>query len=181
MYAAGAGPVQQVIARVWDITIDAIAARHEPAIRLLHILACYAPDNVPRVMLGGAEDPDRLGIDEALGVLASYSMITLAPETVSMHRLVQAVLLARQPPDHGPAFGEGPSLATALDWLDQALPDDPETNLAGWPLLRALLPHAENLAARYPAADRPERLARVQNQLGLFRQSQGEYAQALTL
>src|SRR5207244_9719897 len=72
-------------------------------------------------------------------------------------------------------------LATALDWLDQALPDDLETNLAGWPLLRALLPHAENLAALYPAADRPVMLARVQNELGLFRNSQGEYAQALAL
>jgi tetratricopeptide (TPR) repeat protein len=109
-------------------------------------------------------------------------MITLAPETVSMHRLIQAVLLARQPPgDHSAAFGDGPPLATALDWLDQALPDDPDTNLAGWPLLRALLPHAENLATLYPADDRPTKLGRVQNELGTFRQFQGEYAQALAL
>ena len=181
MYAAGAGPGQQVIARVWDITIEAIAARHQAAIGLLDILACYAPDNIPRVILGGSDDPDRLAVDEALGVLASYSMITLASETVSMHRLVQAVLLARLPADHDAAFGEGPPLATALDWLDQAVPDNPDGNLAGWPLLRALLPHAENLATLYPAADRPVMLAWVQNELGLFRQSQGEYAQALAL
>jgi tetratricopeptide (TPR) repeat protein len=183
MYAAGAAPGQQAVARVWDITIDAIAARHPAAIGLLHILACYAPDNIPRVILGGADDDaDRLAVDEALGVLASYSMITLTPETVSMHRLVQAVLLARQPPgDDGAAFGGELPLATALDWLNQALPANPDRNLAGWPLLRALLPHAENLAALYPADDRPERLARVQNELGLFRQSQGEYAQALIL
>jgi tetratricopeptide (TPR) repeat protein len=182
MYAAGAGPGQQAVARVGDITIAAITARHPAAIGLLHILACYAPDSVPRVILGGADDPDRLAVDEALGVLASYSMITLAPETVSMHRLVQAVLLARQPPDdQTSAFGEGPPLDTALAWLDQALSADPDKNLTGWPLLRALLPHAEYLATLYPAHDRPETLARVQNELGLFRYSQGEYEQALAL
>ena len=99
MYAAGDGQAQRTIARVWDITIEAIAARHPAAITLLHILACYAPDNLPRVVLGGDDDPDRLAVDEALGVLASYSMITLTPDAVSMHRLVQAVILARQPPD----------------------------------------------------------------------------------
>jgi hypothetical protein len=37
MYAAG-GQAQRTIARVWDITIDAIRARHPAAITLLHIL-----------------------------------------------------------------------------------------------------------------------------------------------
>ncbi len=183
MYAvAGAGQAQRTIARVWDITIEAIRARHQGAITLLHILACYAPDNIPRVVLGGHGDPGRLAVDEALGVLASYSMITLTPQAVSMHRLVQAVLLARHPPDgHSSPFEDQPPLATALDWLDEALPADPGTSMAGWPLLRALIPHAGNLAALYPADARPATLGRIQNELGVFRQSQGEYEQARAL
>ena len=51
--AAGTGQAQRTIARVWDITIEAIRARHLAAITLLHILACYAPDNIPRIILGG--------------------------------------------------------------------------------------------------------------------------------
>ena len=173
---------QRTIARVWDITSTRSRDRHPAAIGLLRVLACYAPDKIPRVMLGGSDDPDRQEIDEALGVLASYSMITLAPETVSIHRLLQAVLVARQPPgDDGAASGGGSPLATALDWLDQAIPDDPGSNLAGWPLLRALVPHAEKLATHFPDGDRPEMLAWIQNQIGLFRQSQGEYARALAL
>ena len=169
MYAAGDGQAQRTIARIWDITIDAIAARHPAAVTLLHILACYAPDNLPRVILGGDDDPDRLAVDEALGVLASYSMITLTPDAVSMHRLVQAVILARQPPDdEASAFGGEPPLTTALDWLDQALPADPGSNVAGWPLLRALSPHADNLAALFPADARPETLARVQDRIRLL-------------
>ena len=182
MHAAGGGQAQRTIARVWDITIDAIAARHPAAVTLLHILACYAPDNLPRLVLGGRDDPDRLAVDEALGVLASYSMITLTPDAVSMHRLVQAVILARQPPeDPAPAFGGEPPLTTALDWLDRALPDSPGSNVAGWPLLRALIPHAENLAALFPADPLPEMLASVHGELGIFHDSQGQYEKALAL
>ena len=57
------------------------------------MLARYAPDAIPRAMLGG-DAPGREDTDEALGLLASYSMITLTTETVSIHRLLQAVILA---------------------------------------------------------------------------------------
>jgi len=183
MYAAaGSGPAQRAVARVWDITIEAIGARHPDAITLLHILACYAPDNLPRVVLGGHQDDGRLAVDEALGVLASYSMITLTSEAVSMHRLVQAVVLGRQPPtDDPPGFGDQPPPVTALDWLDQALPADPGSNMAGWPLMRALLPHAENLAGLFPADARPKTLGLVQGRLASFQDSQGQYEQALAL
>ena len=182
MYAAGGGSAQRTTARVWDITIDAIRARHPAAVTLLHILACYAPDNIPRVILGGSDDPDRLAVDEALGVLASYSMITLTPETVSLHRLVQAVILARQAPEtEEAAFGGESPLATALKWLDQALPADPAINMAGWPLFRALAPHADNVAALFPIDARPEKLGRVHNELGTFLDSQGQYGRALAL
>ena len=183
MYAAaGSGQAQRTIARVWDITIEAIRARHPAAITLLHILACYAPDNIPRLILGGRDDPDRLAVDETLGVLASYSMITLTAGAVSMHRLVQAVILARQPPEgDGSAVGGEPPLTTALNWLNQALPDDPDTNVAGWPLLRALVPHAENLTALFPADARPVPLGLLQTKLGLFHDSQGQYEQSLAL
>ena len=102
----------------------------DPAASLLHILACYAPDNIPRVSWVGT--PTRpVAIDRALGLLASYSMITLTPEAMSMHRLVQAVILAscRQktplrslaasPADHGPGLA------------DQALPARPRQQ-RGW-------------------------------------------------
>ena len=182
MYAAGAGQAQRTIVRVWDITIDAIRGRHPAAIKLLRILACYAPDGIPRVILGGADDADKLAVDEALGVLASYSMITLTTGTVSMHALVQAVILSRQPPeDQGPAFGGESPRITALRWLDDAIPADPGTNVAGWPLLRTLTPHADSLAALFPPGEQPEKLGRVQNELAIFHGSQGQHQQALAL
>ena len=88
-------------------------------------------------------------------MLASYSMITLTPETVSMHRLVQAIVLARQPDqDQSPAFGGDSPRTTALRWLSDAIPAD--TDMTGWPLLRALIPHAETVTAQFSSDDQPE-------------------------
>jgi tetratricopeptide (TPR) repeat protein len=182
MYAAaGSRQTQRTIARVWDITIEAIRIRQPAAIMLLHILACYAPDGVPRIILGGSEDTDQLAVDEALGMLASYSMISLSPDTVSMHRLVQAVILARHPPeDQNPPFGGDGPLTKALEWLNDAIPADLDT-MAAWPLLRALVPHAETIATRFQSGSEPLMLGRVQNALGIFLDSQGQYEQALAL
>jgi tetratricopeptide (TPR) repeat protein len=182
MHAAGGEQAQRTIARVWDITIDALRVSHPDAIMLLRILACYAPDEIPRSILGGGDDAQKLAVDEALGALASYSMITLTAETVSMHRLVQAVIQARQVSvDQDSAFGGWDPLATALIWLNHAIPADPDRNVAGWPLLRALTPHGDSLAALFQPGKQPMRLGRLQGQLALFHSSQGQYQQARAL
>jgi hypothetical protein len=90
----------------------------------LGVLAQYAPDAIPRVVLGG--EAAREDTDEALGLLASYSMITLTTETVSFHRLLQAVILTR--PDTT-ASDPGDLRETALGWLSAVIPDDVTTNL----------------------------------------------------
>ena len=173
LYATAAGQAEQTIARLWDITIDAIRGRDPGAVRLLQILACYAPDNIPRVLLTGHDDSGE--IDEQLGLLASCSMITLTADSISMHRLVQAVTLAMSPPlDARP-------VDIALEWLNNAIPPDPDGNVTAWPLLRALIPHADALTSHYPDGQQPHRLGRVHNQFAIFYQSQGDYQQALKL
>jgi tetratricopeptide (TPR) repeat protein len=174
--ASAGGDAQRTIARLWDLHITAIRHRSPAAARMLDVLARYAPDAVPRAMLGG--DAPREETDEMLGLLASYSMITLTTETVSMHRLLQAVILT-QPP----ASGDDPGSLreTALDWLNASIPADPERNMAGWPLLRALVPHAEALSSHFPPDTRPAALGRVQNQIALFLGSQGQHARALPM
>ena len=173
LYATAAGQAEQTIARLWDITIDAIRGRDPGAVRLLQILACYAPDNIPRALLTGHDDSGE--IDEQLGLLASCSMITLTADSISMHRLVQAVTLAMSPPlDARP-------VDIALEWLNNAIPPDPDGNVTAWPLLRALIPHADALTSHYPDGQQPHRLGRVHNQFAIFYQSQGDYQQALKL
>jgi len=178
MHAAGGagGDAQRTIARLWDLHITAIRDSSPAAARLLGVIARYAPDAIPRAMLGGTAS--REDTDEALGLLTSYSLITLTTETVSIHRLLQAVILTRPDDTGGDARG---LRETALDWLNNVIPDDPYQNVAGWPLLRALVPHAEALSGHFPPGGQPEALGCAQNQVALFLQSQGAYARALPL
>jgi hypothetical protein len=147
MHATGSS-AERTITRLWDLHTAAIRDRNPAAVWLLGEMARYAPDVIPRAMLGG--DAPQEDTDEALGLLASYSMITLTASTVSIHRLLQAVILTL--PDS--TGGNASSLPdTALDWLDAAIPDAPDTNMGGWPLLRALVPHAEALASHFPLGE----------------------------
>lgn len=82
---------QRTIARIWDQTLSAITDRDPLAVTLLHSLAWLAPDNIPRTLLVPLA-PDRVALDEALGVLHAYSMVTFSGPDVTIHRLLQAVL-----------------------------------------------------------------------------------------
>jgi tetratricopeptide (TPR) repeat protein len=176
MHAVGSASAQQTVARLWDLHITAIRGKNPAAVRLLSVLAWYAPDAIPRAMLGGHSPREET--DEALGLLASYSMITLTTESVSIHRLLQSVILAG-PAD--PAEDVRSLRDTALKWLNKAIPIDPHTNMAGWPLLRALVPHAEALASHFPPDEKSINLIWALNNIGVFRNSQEDYAQALLL
>jgi len=181
LYEASSGHAQQTVARTWDVTFQAVRAGDPAAISLLEILACYAPDRLPRAILGGKADPDRLVTNKALALVASYSLIALTADDVSMHRLVQAVLRLRHSRHTDAIFGGASPLVTALQWLNDSLPSDPQHDVEAWPLLRALVPHAEHLAAHFPANEEPLVLGRIQNTLGLYLCSQAKYARALEL
>ncbi|MFI9435912.1 tetratricopeptide repeat protein [Streptosporangium sp. NPDC052375] len=129
----------RVVARVWQVTCARIEQIDPRAMRLLQALACYAPDDLPCEVLTGFEGGDAAVIADALGVLASYSMINRSRDgrAVSVHRLVQAVTLAALPDD-----ARTIARAAAADLLQAALPDDPE-RISSWPLYARLLPHAQ--------------------------------------
>ncbi|MGW0065519.1 tetratricopeptide repeat protein [Streptosporangium sandarakinum] len=129
----------RVVTRVWQVTCARIERIDPRAMRLLRILACYAPDDLPCEVLTGFEDADVAAIADALGVLASYSMINRSRDgrAVSVHRLVQAVTLAVLPDDVRTA-----ARAVAVGLLQAALPDGPE-HISSWSAYARLLPHAQ--------------------------------------
>jgi tetratricopeptide (TPR) repeat protein len=171
LYAAGSGGnAQRTIARLWDVHIAAIKAASETAADLLNVLSWYAPDAIPRVMVGG--NAPRAETDEALAMLARYSLITLTEDAVTIHRLLQAIILKR---------AEKASRAMALDWLTSILPDDPDRDVACWPMLRDVAPHAEALSVRFPQTEQPELLGFTQNQMAVFLNTQGDHLRALAL
>ncbi|MGY0058917.1 tetratricopeptide repeat protein [Streptomyces sp. LZ34] len=156
--AASAGPdaaQQRTIARIWQLTLDAIAARDPLAVEILRTAAWLGPDDVPRDLAEAlADDPtggpidDPIAVDEALALLHAYSMITLTPRTFAVHRLVQAVARTPDPADpHRGADAIARARRRASELLAATLPEDPLFNVAGWPRWRELLPHIEAHAA----------------------------------
>jgi hypothetical protein len=98
MYQAAAegGDAARTIARIWRVTLDRLA--DDPlAGQVLGIVAWYAPEAIPRMLLDGLADPP--AVLHAVGRLAAYSILTVGTGTMAMHRLVQAVTRTPDPGD----------------------------------------------------------------------------------
>jgi tetratricopeptide (TPR) repeat protein/transcriptional regulator with XRE-family HTH domain len=171
------GEVGKAVGRLWDITLSAIDAVDPLAIDALRVLSCLAPDNVPRTLLSGmASEPG--AVDVALGLLASYSMVSLDEKTISVHRLVQAVVADRAHDD-----GTFPtSLRKARDLIRNAQPDgDPERVVEVWPWWDSVAPHVQALASRWPVDDPDPGLGMLLTTAGVYLRSQGAYEAAIAL
>ncbi|MEV5895066.1 NB-ARC domain-containing protein [Nonomuraea fuscirosea] len=137
------------VARVWHVTLDRLA--HDPLPgRILRILAWYAPDDIPRALLGHLfSGPELIS---AVGRLAAYSMITVRRDTLAVHRLVGAVARTPDPDDpHRLPEDIAQAREQAATALARALPDREVFGL--WPVWRMLLPHVD--AVTYQARPEP--------------------------
>ncbi|MGS2641800.1 FxSxx-COOH system tetratricopeptide repeat protein [Streptosporangium sp. LJ11] len=186
------GEAERIMARLWHHHLTALQDHDQrtglATEHLLRVLACYAPDDIPRLLLGVLPPGDHQdeatkngedGWDEALGVLASYSMIARSgvdeAETISMHRLFQSVIR------HGLDYDDPRqhvARSTALIWMGQALPPDPDSNVSGWPLWRDLMPHIDALVSCNRHGDEPVELSLILNQATLFTRVQGQHQRA---
>ncbi|MET9410230.1 tetratricopeptide repeat protein [Streptomyces sp. NPDC002935] len=142
-HSAEGTDTSRTIARIWHVTLDRLA--DEPLTgTVLRILAWYAPDNIPRTLLNGLANPPDL--THAIRRLAAYSLLTTHRNTLSVHRLVQAV--ARTPDPDGPhrtphAIDHARERAATL--LYEALPKD-KRDPDSWIQWRRLIPHIDALA-----------------------------------
>ncbi|MFE7775759.1 tetratricopeptide repeat protein [Streptomyces sp. NPDC057445] len=138
---------QRTIACIWNQTLQAITTRDPLAVTLLHTLAWLAPDNLPRALLTAcATDPQTL--DQALGVLRAYDMITLTGSDITVHRLLQAVLRATAPEPDTPPPGRREAELLMLHALH---PDGQDRAPAPPKQWQHLIPHLIALAVTSPA------------------------------
>ncbi|GAA2551615.1 hypothetical protein GCM10010435_22250 [Winogradskya consettensis] len=169
----------RAVTRVWEITLEALTAGNPAAVAILRVLAWLAPDDVPRDLITALVDDDRTAADIALGLLASYSMITLDAGTVSVHRLVQTVLRLTPP--------AGEVSLQALYLLADAVPGGPVDDPTGWPRWRDLLPHVTVLAHHLrdtidiDLGRMLNRAAHYEMTQGLYQPAEGHYTQAFLI
>ncbi|MFD7875890.1 tetratricopeptide repeat protein, partial [Streptomyces sp. NPDC059766] len=148
--AAGGIDPERTIARVWHHTLAAIESRNPKAVGALRAMAWLAPDGIPRSLLTPLF-PDILALGQALGVLHAYNMISFSADrrTVSMHRLVQAVLQhhpTTEPGEHPPGRHEAEHL------IRQALPDQDDATEPWEELLPHVFAHAASIPPDSPAS-----------------------------
>ncbi|MGW6732849.1 tetratricopeptide repeat protein [Streptomyces sp. NPDC055013] len=179
---AGRDP-KRTMARIWRITLDTLHHDTPLAVDILRTAAWYAPTAIPRDLLAPMTD-NPVNYAQALSQLAAYNMITLDADTLSIHRLIQSVARTSDtattddtdPHRTHDTITTARHRATAL--LLTALPDQPDTNVAGWPAWRTLLPHAEALLTA-DLADDTEDTDFVLTATGVYLQGQGQIAQAV--
>ncbi|MGA4960328.1 tetratricopeptide repeat protein [Streptomyces lavendulocolor] len=187
-------PHQRTIARLWTLTLTALQAIDPNSVELLRILAYCAPDSLPRDVLAPAL-PTTHAVDQALGLLAAYSMITLTDTAVTVHRLVQAVLRTTTPPDapaprHSrlrrllpgprPKTAPHPS-AVALSLLHRATPSGSPAEVRYWPRWQDLLPHVHAATGHHDGPHPYPQTALLPGGAAAYLRARGQAAQALPL
>jgi tetratricopeptide (TPR) repeat protein len=177
--AAGESDRQRTIARIWQLSLQAIVDQQPLAGVILRTLAWYAPDPIPRD-LAYQLDTDAISVDDALALLAGYSMITLTPDQIIIHRLVQAVARTSDPadPQRTPdAVSQARERAERL--LQQSLPPEPLWDVPSWPVWRELIPHVLALAEHVgPGQDTPVTASILMAASG-YLQGDGHFGQAI--
>ena len=166
---------ERAIARVWSVTLSQITAADDGvAVTLLNLMAWLGPDPIPRVILGGTDLPQNK-LDKALGFLASYNIITLTSYSITIHRLVQAVLRSIAQSDESAEQ----NYSNAASILIRAAPKRPAVNPADWPLWASLEPHVYALAGNLHDSHESLDLLRLLVLVGQYRKGLGDYDSAI--
>ncbi|MFF3786085.1 tetratricopeptide repeat protein, partial [Streptomyces sp. NPDC001933] len=178
-HSEGTDP-ERTVARVWNQSLKAIRERDPLAVTLLNAAAWLAPDNIPRTLLTPlASDTDEAddAVDEALGVLHAYNMITLSGPTFSVHRLLQVVLRTPAPGTSHPATGR----TAAEQALLASLPPSGDPLTATMRQWEELMPHITALAANLPPASATDTTIDLFDRAVIQARQAGQRARAVPL
>jgi hypothetical protein len=143
----------------WALSLERLRGEDPAAVQLLEMAAFLAPETIPLALVSQhadlleeplratAADPD--AIADTLGALVGYSLARRRAGGFQLHRLVQAVIRHRLPPDRQQATAE-----RVVALLAAASPGDPE-DPANWAAYAELAPHV--LATAPLGDDHPAR------------------------
>jgi tetratricopeptide (TPR) repeat protein len=139
--------MDQTVYTVWQSSVDRAASDARYARDVLRVLSVLAAERIPRSIFStattGLASADPLEVEKALASLASYSLINLTENFISLHRLVQRAEVAHMEASGPDVLLHNVSLAATL--LNQSFPSDPDDSDL-WPESTQLLPHATNLS-----------------------------------
>ena len=171
------------VATTWNIAFDEVKQISSSGADLLNLCAFLAPDDIPVELLNSGVEylpesltavaSDPLAFDDAVDPLRRYSLVEITAETISVHRLVQAVTRDRLNGDELKKWAEA-----AVRIVNKVFPfksDDVET----WPVCSRLLPHALAAAEHAESLDvASDSTARLLNLTGLYLKERAQFTEA---
>jgi tetratricopeptide (TPR) repeat protein len=174
---------QRRVATVWSLSLDRVHQEAPAAEALLSLCAFLAsdvprglpreqPQVLPEQLAQAVSDP--LAYNRMLAVVGRYSLATVSPTTVGVHRLVQAVIQARLGEQ-----GERRWAEVAMGLVRAGFPNE-SWEVATWPACERLLPHVLTVAGH---ADRlgvagGEAAGWLLDRASTYLRERGQYRQA---
>jgi hypothetical protein len=174
------------VATTWEISFQQVKTEAPAAVDLLNVCAFLAPDDIPRQLLIEGRDhlPETLAqalaqplvVNKAIASLVRYSLIEATNETLSLHRLVQAVIRDRMPEAMEKTWA-----ATVIKLMAEVFPHGKRKpdDVRFWPECKSLLPHVLTVAdhaEKYGVE--LKKVAALFNQTGLYLKSRAQYHEA---
>jgi tetratricopeptide (TPR) repeat protein len=153
------GSYRHTVDTTWDLSLQRLRQETPAAAGLLNLLAFLGPDDLPWQLLAShpgqlpealaALAGDEVALAEVIGAARRYSLIKVAGDGLSVHRLLQAVI--REDLDPG---GQQQWAAAAVDLLQASFPED-SGDVRTWPECQRLLPHVLDAAGHAEQLDMP--------------------------
>jgi tetratricopeptide (TPR) repeat protein len=173
------------VATTWSLAFDQIQTV-TCAKELLSLASLVAPDAIPKTLLNHALESyfaerensftlDPFRIDDAVGALRSYSLLSIEANHAFVHRLVQTVVR-----DHLLAAELTMYRDALIVALSQQFPDEGYKHPKCWPLCAALFPHAVALTENMSIENCGKQLeqALLLNNMGRYLYGGGAYHDA---
>ncbi|HYP41321.1 MAG TPA: FxSxx-COOH system tetratricopeptide repeat protein, partial [Chloroflexia bacterium] len=165
------------------LAIDNVTRTSYVSVDLLSLCAFLGPDDIHRTLLTeghkylpellGATVTEKLEMDNAIGVLRLYSLVTVDKDSLYVHRLVQAVVRDWLGEDKSKVWAEA-----AVNVVDEAFPID-SIDVRTWEECARLLPHALAVTGYIEELEIPSGSAgRLLKLVGSYLRGRAQYLEA---
>jgi tetratricopeptide (TPR) repeat protein len=166
------------------MAFEALQETQPTATGLLKVCAFLAPDDIPYSLLrdhaSALPKPldhmvtDDLQWDDALKALRHYALIEAAEESLSIHRLVQAITRDRLAVEERAQWAEAAMQCVAALFPSGNAADDPRT----WPIYARLFPHASSAISHVGEMDNAKANSTLLLQMGFYLERRAQFAEA---
>jgi tetratricopeptide (TPR) repeat protein len=177
------GDYPDTVAMTWELAFREISRDMPVAAALLNLCSFLAPVEIPRSLLNetahslprplSTSVADPVALDAVVARLHRYSLIEANEKTISLHRLVAALVRDRLPPQQRENWCD-----VALRMLQGSFSFDGDS-MHTWGRCAALLPHAAAVARHAELAGvSAEVISKLLNEVGLYLNHIGRFREA---